>query len=136
MAALPAALLVLVVLLLPVPTRGCSNFLMENDYVLSVRTVDSPTPLSYGVLTSPRGATLAHNGATARYGYVGFATRELGVVVQGILSGGLNEAGLTCDVQVRADARVAAACVQTRGRIYAAHCASLARDGRGVVGKH
>jgi penicillin V acylase-like amidase (Ntn superfamily) len=101
-ALLPAAVLLLLLLvLLPLPaTHSCSNFLMENDFVLSVRTVDSPTPLSYGVLTSPRGATLTHNGATARYGYVGFATRELGVVVQGILSGGLNEAGLTCDVQV------------------------------------
>jgi choloylglycine hydrolase len=91
------------VLLLASAALGCSNFHMENDYRLTVRTMDLGTPLSFGVATRPRGSTIAFNNAPARLGFLGFPPVEAGVVLQHIVSGGLNEAGLSCDEQTLID---------------------------------
>lgn len=85
-------------LLLTSGVSACSNFLMENDYVLSVRTMDLGTPLSFGVATVPRGSGIARD-AKSTYGFVGFPPVEAGIVLQHFVSGGMNEAGLSCDEQ-------------------------------------
>jgi penicillin V acylase-like amidase (Ntn superfamily) len=84
---------------------GCSNWLMENSYVLSGRTMDLGLPTqSFGLQTLPAGGTLSSlvkPVSTARYGSVGaipLANSPWGKNVHGF-TGGLNERGLSCDVQ-------------------------------------
>ena len=86
-------------LLLSSAALGCSNFLMENHYQLSVRTMDLGTPLSFGVATVPRGTVTGHNDAPSTYGFVGFPPVEAGIILHHYVSGGMNEAGLSCDEQ-------------------------------------
>jgi penicillin V acylase-like amidase (Ntn superfamily) len=78
-------------------STGCSNFYMRNDYRLSVRTMDLGTlPLHAGfsLMAVPRGkiennplAYLSFNPSEGRFDLERFAT------------GGMNEAGLSCDMQ-------------------------------------
>ena len=93
--------------------HGCSNFIMNNDYKLSVRTMDlGPEPgLAFGILTAPRGSAMvgsakaggtsakAGTSAVTKYGTLRFIPVEGGVKVPGMATGGLNEHGLSCDMQ-------------------------------------
>jgi len=79
---------------------------MNHDYKLSVRTMDlGPEPgLAFGILTAPRGSAIvgsakAGTSAVTKYGALRFIPVEGGVKVPGMATGGLNEHGLSCDMQ-------------------------------------
>ena len=80
-------------------TQACSNFLMDNPYVVSVRTMDLGKGLDFGVGTMPVGSKLMHNELEASRGFVGFVAKEVGIVLSHFVSAGMNDAGLTCDQQ-------------------------------------
>lgn len=81
---------------------GCSNFLMENKYMLSGRTMDLgslPLHADFSLQSSPAGQTLPHGAGNSRYGFVGFIPSDGPVELSAFVTGGLNERGLSCDVQ-------------------------------------
>jgi penicillin V acylase-like amidase (Ntn superfamily) len=79
---------------------ACSNFAMNNEYRLSVRTMDlGSAPVSFGALTVPKGTPLQWHATPATHAFVGFATREAGVLLPHIVSAGLNDQGVSCDMQ-------------------------------------
>jgi penicillin V acylase-like amidase (Ntn superfamily) len=87
--------------------HGCSNFLMENDYRISCRTMDLGGGLEFGVRTIPAGAALASHGRVAAYGMVAFVPGDAGVYLPHFVTGGMNTAGLSCDQQVLQGTRYA-----------------------------
>ena len=91
----------LLLLLSPSSTSPCSNFQMQNEYQISVRTMDLGLPFAaFGIRTVARGAALAAPAhAVARLGFVSFVPEKLGVVMGDMVAGGMNEAGLSCDLQ-------------------------------------
>lgn len=74
-------------------TQGCSNFMMDqnSNYRISGRSMDLGEG-SFGLLTVP--VTSA-----TKYGYVGFEATEGSVKLDLAITGGLNEKGLSCDMQ-------------------------------------
>jgi penicillin V acylase-like amidase (Ntn superfamily) len=80
---------------------ACSNWLMNNSYHVSGRTMDlGPiTGLGWALQSTPRGKNLAPLGCAAKLGYVAFVPTILSVADAAMASGGLNEAGLSCDEQ-------------------------------------
>jgi penicillin V acylase-like amidase (Ntn superfamily) len=81
-------------------SHACSNFLMENDFCISARTMDLGKALSFGVSTVPIATSLAAKGfPKAKYGFVGFIPVELDIPLQHFVTGGLNTAGVSCDQQ-------------------------------------
>ena len=90
-------------ILLPALATACSNWLMSNDYMISGRTMDlGPIPgLEWSLSTSPRGTALHPEAGpvrTAKYGIVGIVA-DRPVKMPAMVTGGLNEAGLSCDEQ-------------------------------------
>lgn len=82
--------------------HACSNFMMENDYRISARTMDLgsfPGDLQFAIVTIPIGSDLRGPISTSRFGSVSFSPVDLGIEVDYISFGGLNTAGLTCDSQ-------------------------------------
>lgn len=82
--------------------KCCSNFIMDNEYGISVRTMDLGSgpgglALSFGLRTYPAGVALTKG--TSRYGFVGFVPVEVGIALKGFVTGGMNEQGLSCDQQ-------------------------------------
>eukprot|EP00930_Biecheleria_cincta_P089244 TRINITY_DN78529_c0_g1_i1.p1 TRINITY_DN78529_c0_g1~~TRINITY_DN78529_c0_g1_i1.p1 ORF type:complete len:359 (-),score=46.67 TRINITY_DN78529_c0_g1_i1:64-1140(-) len=79
-------------------TQGCSHFAMENDYRLTVRTMDLATiPFSeWTIMTVPRGSAGLRS---AKHGYVAFVEKVSGHVISDLVTAGMNDAGLTCDLQ-------------------------------------
>ena len=93
---------VCILLLAPLASLSCSNFAMEDQYGLSVRTEDTSPGHSAG---EDFGISLISQPATSRtLGFVGFAAMKHGPTnaplnaSQGIKAG-LNSAGLSCDKQ-------------------------------------
>jgi penicillin V acylase-like amidase (Ntn superfamily) len=84
------------VLLMSTAVLGCSNFHMENDYRLTGRTMDLGNG-TFGLATRPRGSRIAFNNASASFGFVAFLPVVDGEVLANYATGGLNEAGLSCD---------------------------------------
>ena len=79
---------------------SCSNFIMDNDFVISARTMDLGVGLSFGIGTTPVSSqlgTLAF--PTARHGFVGFVPIEVGIVLEHLVTAGLNSVGVSCDQQ-------------------------------------
>lgn len=77
---------------------GCSNFLMENEYRLSGRTMDLGLTLpqwaaGFTLETTPRGID------GNDFGFVGFVPSDAIFKLERIVTGGLNEQGLSCDLQ-------------------------------------
>lgn len=71
---------------------SCSNFFMDSDpYRISVRTMDLGSG-NFDLVVEPRSANNS-------LGYVSFVPAEGGVMLESFSTGGLNEAGLTCDLQ-------------------------------------
>jgi len=99
-------------LLLIAGATACSNFLMSNDYQISVRTMDlgsadlSPG-LSWGLLSIPKGsAGTASRGPAAaqptKYAALAFSVLNNSVPAAWspeMVTGGMNEVGLSCDSQ-------------------------------------
>jgi len=84
---------------------ACSNFLMPHDTGLSGRTMDlgSIFGLDWEFRTFPLGSATRSsralpNGVT-RFGFVGVIPIELKLPVASLVTAGLNEAGLSCDMQ-------------------------------------
>ncbi|OLQ01890.1 Ribonucleoside-diphosphate reductase large subunit [Symbiodinium microadriaticum] len=79
-------------------SSACSNFVMNNDYGISVRTMDlgSIPRLGWSLLAVPAGLPGLRS---SKYGYLGFAATILGVIEENYLFGGMNDAGLSCDAQ-------------------------------------
>ena len=95
----------LTAILLATPTRACSNFLMPHGTGLSGRTMDlgSLPGLDWELRSQPAGAVthsakLLPGGATT-YGYLGVVPLEARVPISPLVLAGLNEKGLSCDVQ-------------------------------------
>ncbi len=71
---------------------SCSNFFMDSDpYRISVRTMDLGSG-DFDIVVEPRSANNS-------LGYVTFVPAEAGIVLESFSTGGMNEAGLTCDLQ-------------------------------------
>lgn len=71
---------------------SCSNFFMDSDpYKISVRTMDLGEG-QFDLVVEPRSANNS-------LGFVSFVPAEAGVVLETFSTGGLNEAGLSCDLQ-------------------------------------
>ena len=84
---------------------ACSNWLMPHDTGLSGRTTDlgRAPGLKFEMRTQPRGskvpgAALLPGGVTD-HAYVGIIPVELGVSISPMVTAGINEHGLTCDMQ-------------------------------------
>eukprot|EP00729_Bicosta_minor_P009787 gene9787-32289_t len=84
---------------------GCSNFMLSNEYQLSVRTMDlGGDSISWIVMTSPTGITLQGRNAgvtkqTSSKGFVAVVPQVGGVNAAAMSLAGINEAGVTCDSQ-------------------------------------
>lgn len=77
---------------------GCSNFMMENDFHISVRTMDLGAFDGEWVLTTrPHGSAALRNG---NFGYVSVVEKRGSEVQESIVAAGINMAGLTCDMHV------------------------------------
>eukprot|EP00435_Cladocopium_sp_Y103_P027991 s2149_g6.t4 len=74
--------------------QACSNFAMQNDFGLSVRTMDlgDVLGLSWSIVSLPSTDASKHS-------LVGFAATLGGIPQDGWLFAGMNDAGLTCDAQ-------------------------------------
>eukprot|EP01047_Picozoa_sp_COSAG01_P018813 COSAG01_NODE_1028_length_12028_cov_5.688826_4_plen_261_part_00 len=92
MALLQQPLFLLLVCARLAPSHACSNFFMNNDtFRISARTMDLGSG-NFEMVVRPAGK----NGSL---GLVTFAPSEAGVAVDTFSTGGLNEAGLSCDLQ-------------------------------------
>ena len=85
-------------------THACSNFLLESgadEYVVSARTMDLGPGLSFGVATVPAGSKILGAGEedVAILGFVGFVPVEAGIVLEHLVTAGMNTAGVSCDQQ-------------------------------------
>ena len=86
-------------LLLATSSLGCSNWMHDNDYRISGRTMDLggfPT-LDWALQTVPAGSKQPY-GASTR-GFVGFVPTVAKIEASFWVTGGLNDAGLSCDSQ-------------------------------------
>lgn len=89
----------LMALLLATSSLGCSNWMHDNDYRISGRTMDLggfPT-LDWALQTVPAGSKQPY-GASTR-GFVGFVPTVAKIEASFWVTGGLNDAGLSCDSQ-------------------------------------
>jgi len=79
-------------------SSACSNFVMNNDYGISVRTMDlgSIPGLGWSLLAVPAGSPGLRS---SKHGYLGFAATIMRVIEENSLFGGMNDAGLSCDAQ-------------------------------------
>ena len=90
-------------LLLATSSLGCSNWMHDNDYRVSGRTMDLggfPT-LDWALQTVPAGSKQPY-GASTR-GFVGFVPTVAKIEASFWVTGGLNDAGLSCDSQTLID---------------------------------
>ena len=80
-------------LLLAATVHGCSNFAMENAFMLSARTEDTgDQPFPFAIVTKPKGSVCVRSAA---YGYVAFTLDVPGKALNDTgIKGGLNTAGL------------------------------------------
>jgi penicillin V acylase-like amidase (Ntn superfamily) len=80
---------------------GCSDFMMSDEYGLSVRTMDLGFGPTFGLKTQPRGHALAGL-APAKYGHIISVGANVSTkaypLPAGMAFAGLNEAGLSCDL--------------------------------------
>lgn len=76
-------------------TSACSNFIMQDAYGLTGRTMDLGTPLSWALRTAPIGSS----SSSQRIGFVGFVPFEVGIALSHYVAAGLNTRGLSCDQQ-------------------------------------
>jgi hypothetical protein len=65
---------------------------MENDFGLSVRTMDlGPLPgLEWGLINVPAGRELAHKSMVAKHGFVAFVPYEADVPLENTVTAGMN----------------------------------------------
>lgn len=75
--------------------QACSNFAMQNDFGLSVRTMDlgDTLGLSWSIVSLPSGTD------ASKHSLVGFEMTLAGIPQDGWLFAGMNDAGLSCDAQ-------------------------------------
>lgn len=66
------------------------------NYRISARTMDLGSG-KFGLITIPRGTK--YNDSITKYGFVGFYPIEGSLALEGVVTGGLNEMGLSCDMQ-------------------------------------
>eukprot|EP00928_Gymnodinium_smaydae_P024535 TRINITY_DN19826_c0_g1_i1.p1 TRINITY_DN19826_c0_g1~~TRINITY_DN19826_c0_g1_i1.p1 ORF type:complete len:354 (-),score=42.45 TRINITY_DN19826_c0_g1_i1:142-1203(-) len=92
------SVLCVLVLQCPLETQSCSHFAMENDYKLTVRTMDlGNIPFSsWQIMTVPIGTRGLRSSS---HGYVGFVIKVAGFTLHDLVFAGMNDAGLTCDLQ-------------------------------------
>lgn len=75
---------------------ACSHFAMDSGYGLTARTMDlADMPFSWSILSVPVGSSGLRS---SKHGYVGFVAGSLGLLVEDLVFAGINDAGLTCDL--------------------------------------
>lgn len=89
---------VLLLLLRVVNASGCSNFAMDNDFLISVRTMDlgALPAVQWTIATKPQGSEGLR---ASRHGYAAFILALGPIKDESLIFGGMNDAGLSCDLQ-------------------------------------
>jgi len=77
--------------------QSCSNFAMNNDYGISVRTMDlGAVPFQWMIVTRPAGSKGLRS---SKHGYTAFVEQVGPALLDTLISAGMNDAGLSCDIQ-------------------------------------
>ncbi|CAE7294188.1 cbh [Symbiodinium pilosum] len=104
---------------------------MDNDYGLSVRTMDlgDITGLGWSFLTVPAGSP---GFRSSKHGYLGAAATLFGVIQEDSVFGGMNDAGLSCDAQTLLGSKYPAASAE-KDNIEAVLLCRWALEGFGSI---